>query len=566
MTDSAGFAAQLAALREQYAQRLEDTLDDLVSSVSGQEADITPITLAELHVGLHKLAGSGGTFGFPELSHQARVLEMAVKAWLDGGNAPELAQWEAWKTGLSTLRQFIGRSDEESPSIGSDWPPSPAQPLALQASPLLEQKAQVSILLIEAEQRIGDELSKGLSQFGYEVVHYTDFAAAEAAMRDDVPDVLVVDNRLSESIPADSIEALPLLFERLGYRLPTVFLTERMDFSTRLAAAQVGGGAFLIKPVDISTLAGRIEMLVLEREHTPYRVLIVDDDEVLAEHYRLTLEAAGMIAQKVCDPQDTLAAMQNLHPDLLIIDLYMPDCKGSDLALAIRYEDAWMSLPIVYLSAEDDLDEQIKALNNGGDDFLTKPISDTRLVATVRARAARARKVSELMSQDSLTGLLKHSSIKDRLAQEVERTRRQGKVMAVAMVDMDHFKRINDTWGHPMGDQVIKTLAHLLRQRLRRQDSIGRYGGEEFAVVLPECTVEDAIQLLDDIRQRFSEIQFIHEGQSFTITLSAGVAASDQCADVHSLIAAADAALYVAKNGGRNQVCRFEGVIDADSS
>ncbi|MGZ8159056.1 MAG: diguanylate cyclase [Methylobacter sp.] len=566
MTDSSDFAAQLAALREQYAKRLEDTLDDLISSVSGQEADIPPITLAELHIGLHKLTGSGGTFGFPELSHQARALEMAVKTWLDDGNAPESAQWEAWKTGLSTLRQFIGCSDEESPSIANDWPPLSAQPVALPASPLPEQKAQVSILLIEAEQRIGDELNKGLSQFGYGVAHYTDFAAAEAAMRGDVPDVLVVDNRLSGSLPAGSIEALPLLFERLGYRLPTVFLTERMDFSTRLAAAQVGGGAFLIKPVDISTLAGRIEMLVLEREHAPYRVLIVDDDEVLAEHYRLTLEAAGMIAQKVCDPQETLAAMQNLHPDLLIIDLYMPDCKGSDLALAIRYEDAWMSLPIVYLSAEDDLDEQIKALNNGGDDFLTKPISDTRLVATVRTRAARARKVSELMSQDSLTGLLKHSSIKDRLAQEVERARRQGKVMSVAMVDMDHFKRVNDTWGHPMGDQVIKTLAHLLRQRLRRQDSIGRYGGEEFAVVLPECTVEDAIQLLDDIRQRFGEIQFIHEGQSFTITLSAGVAASDQCADAHSLIAAADAALYVAKNGGRNRVCRFEGVIDADSS
>ena len=421
----------------------------------------------------------------------------------------------------------------------------------------VEQREHVRILLIEDEQLIGEELSKGLSQFGYEVIHCTDFAAAEIAIRADVPDVLVVDIMLSGARPVDGTEALPPLFNRLGYRLPTVFLTGRMDFSARLAAAQAGGEAFLTKPVDISVLAGRVEMLLREREHPPYRVLIVDDDEILAEHYRLTLEAAGMLAEKVCRPQETLAALQHLHPDLLIVDLYMPDCKGSDLALAIRYEDAWMSLPIVYLSAEDDLDEQIKALSNGGDDFLTKPISDMRLVSTVRARAARARKVSELMSQDSLTGLLKHSNIKDRLAQELERAHRHGKVMSMAMVDMDHFKRVNDTWGHPMGDQVIKTLAHLLRQRLRRQDSIGRYGGEEFVVVLPECGAEDAMRLLDDVRQRFGEIRFIHKGQSFAVTLSAGVADSGQCADAQSLLAAADAALYVAKDNGRNQVRQF---------
>jgi diguanylate cyclase (GGDEF)-like protein len=549
VTDADDFAVRFAALRRQYAERLSDTLDELVSRVSGQESDIDPAILAEFHAELHKLAGSGGTFGFSGLSRQARILEVTAKAWLDSGGVAEPVQWEAWKTALSALRPFIG-AEQGSPSANDELP----YPIA--SSPV-EQREHVRVILIEDEQLIADELSKGLGQFGYEIIHCTDFAEAEAAIRIDLPDILVTDIVLSGHIPADSTEALPLLFERLGYRLPVVFLTERMDFSTRLAAAQAGGGAFLTKPVDISTLAARIEMLLREREHAPYRVLIVDDDEVLAEHYRLTLEAAGMRAEKVCRPQDTLAAIQGLHPDLLIVDLYMPDCKGSDLALAIRYEDMWMGLPIVYLSAEDDLDEQIKALSNGGDDFLTKPISDTRLVATVQARAARARKVDELMSQDSLTGLLKHSSIKDRLAQEVERAHRQGTVIAMAMVDMDHFKRVNDTWGHPMGDQVIKTLAHLLRQRLRRQDSIGRYGGEEFAIVLPECTAEDALHLLNDIRRRFSEIRFIHQGQSFTLTFSAGVATSGQCADAQSLLAAADAALYVAKDSGRNQVCLF---------
>jgi diguanylate cyclase (GGDEF)-like protein len=274
-----------------------------------------------------------------------------------------------------------------------------------------------------------------------------------------------------------------------------------------------------------------------------------------------------MLAEKTSQQKEVLTVMQNLHPDILLIDLYMPGCTGAQLARAIRYEDTWLSIPIVYLSAEDDLDEQIKALDSGGgDDFLTKPIPDVRLVATVRTRAARARQVNELMSKDSLTGLLKHSSIKERIEQELDRAHRHGKPMSMAMVDMDHFKRVNDTWGHPMGDQVIKTLAHILRQRLRRQDSIGRYGGEEFAVVLPECTAEDALQLLEDVRQRFGEVRFIHKGQSFAVTLSAGIACSEQCADAQSLLAASDAALYVAKDSGRNQVRLFTDVAGADSS
>ncbi|MCF7964866.1 MAG: diguanylate cyclase [Methylobacter tundripaludum] len=549
MTDSTDFSAQLAALREQYAKRLVHTLDNLLSRVKGKGADIAPIILSELHADLHKLAGSGGTFGFFELSRQARILEVAVKVWLDDLSVLEAAQWEAWKNDLSALQQAFMTDAAFDASAGK----------ALLVPPLLGQNEHVRVILIEDEALIAYELNKGLSQFGYEVSHCADFSAAEAEIRAGMPDVLVVDSMLPGQNPADSTEALPLLFERLGYRLPTVFLADRIDFPSRLAAARAGGGAFLTKSTDISTLAGRIEMLLREHDHAPYRVLIVDDDEVLAEHYRLTLKAAGMLAEKVCRPEETLAAMQSLNPDLLIIDLYMPDCNGADLALAIRYEDAWMSLPIIYLSAADDLDEQIKALSNGGDDFLTKPVSDARLVSTVQVRAARARKVSELMSQDSLTGLLKHSTIKDRLAIEIERAHRQGKVMAMAMVDLDNFKQVNDTWGHPMGDQVIKTLAHLLRQRLRRQDSIGRYGGEEFAVVLPECNAADAMRLLDDIRQRFAEMRFIHEGQSFGITLSAGVATSKQCTDAPGLLAAADAALYKAKDGGRNQVCQFCG-------
>lgn len=552
MTD---FAAELAALREQYAKRMETVLDDLSLSVVGQSIDITPELLANAHANLHKLAGSGGTFGFPELSRRARALEITAKAWLDAGEVSELPHWEAWKNEVSALCGTLavaGLSGVLVADVDSALPKQAAG-----------QEKRTRVVLVDDDAQLGEELSKGLGQFGYEVSYYRLFADAEAAILADPPDVLVIDVLLHGQVPADGTQAIAALFARLHYTLPTIFITSRTDFSARLAAAKAGGDAFLTRPLDIPTLAAHIDRLHRKQELEPYRVLIVDDDEVLAEYYRLTLIAAGMSAEKVCRPQDALTAMQALHPDILLIDLYMPSCSGAQLARAIRYEDAWLGMPIIYLSAENGLDEQIKALDNGGDDFLTKPISDARLVAAVRTRAARARKVDELMSKDSLTGLLKHSSIKERMAQEFERAHRHGKIMTIAMVDIDHFKHVNDTFGHPMGDQVIKTLAHLLRQRLRRQDSIGRYGGEEFAVVLPECDAADALRLLDDVRRRFGEIRFIHQGQSFTVTLSAGVADSSRYSDVQTLLAASDGALYAAKNGGRNQVRQSIAAVNA---
>jgi diguanylate cyclase (GGDEF)-like protein len=367
--------------------------------------------------------------------------------------------------------------------------------------------------------------------------------------------VLPIDDDAGQRWAADG----QALLQRPGRRVPVVYLAPHASVALQLAAARAGGDDFLALPVDAPTVAARVERLLERRRQPPYRVLIVDDDEMLAERFQLTLRAAGMLVERVAQPLGVIPRLPDFRPDVLLMDLHMPDYSGAELARAIRYDETWQSLPIIFLSGESDLDLQHQALGSGGDDFLLKPIPDEQLVAAVLARALRARKVAELMSQDSLTGLLKHASIKDRLAQELERARRQGKPLAVAMVDIDYFKRINDRWGHPMGDQVIKTLGHLLRQRVRRQDSVGRYGGEEFLVILPECSAADALRLVDDIRHRFAAVSFQHQGQSFTVTLSAGIASSASLRASHELLAAADAALYQAKHGGRNQVVLASG-------
>jgi diguanylate cyclase (GGDEF)-like protein len=233
----------------------------------------------------------------------------------------------------------------------------------------------------------------------------------------------------------------------------------------------------------------------------------------------------------------------------------MPGIDGIELAQVIRQIDEYVSTPIVFLSSEEDFNKQIQARNFGGDDFLTKPIKAKHLSALVQSRLERLKTLRSFMVRDSLTGLYNHTSVRGRLAQEITRCDRQNSTLAVAMLDLDHFKEVNDTYGHPTGDTVLKSLARLLQQRLRHSDVVGRYGGEEFISILLDANKEDAYQVIDEIRQHFSKIQHYSSNQGvFTVTFSCGIATVPEFSTVHALIAAADQALYRAKANGRNQV------------
>jgi diguanylate cyclase (GGDEF)-like protein len=208
----------------------------------------------------------------------------------------------------------------------------------------------------------------------------------------------------------------------------------------------------------------------------------------------------------------------------------------------------------VFLSTETSLDKQLAAMRLGGDDFLTKPIQLDHLISSVTSRAQRSRILRSFMIRDSLTGLLNHTKTKEHLDLEVARAQRRQGSLVFAMLDIDHFKSVNDTYGHPTGDRVIKNLARLLQQHLRKTDVIGRYGGEEFAVVLIDTDGPAGLRALDRIRSHFAQIRQQSEGAEFTVTFSCGVATFPDYKSATELNDAADKALYEAKRGGRNQV------------
>ncbi len=545
----AEFAAELAKLRGAYLDHLPDELAGIAagaSSLSGRESE-RPL-LDELHHRLHKLAGSGGTFGLDDLSREARVLEKQARAWLAGPiEGIDPGALVAFVRGAQALAATL-RQGENRPA-----PPPKSEPRA----PL---GRRIDIWLVEDDALLGRELVHLLDQFGYQTRLFTRLDAAEQAAANERPDILIMD----VLFPEEGLNATEALASRPAFRAlgcPILFISAQGDFHSRVRAARLGAEGFLTKPLDVPRLVDRLERMFEERQATPYRVLIVDDDITLAEHFRLVLRNAGMEVKVLSEPERIIDTVAAFRPELILLDLVMPGYTGPELATVIRQYDDWVGLPIVYLSAETDLDAQIQALGHGADDFLGKPISDAHLVAAVRVRVARARQLDNLMARDSLTGLLKHARIKEEVDIELARARRGGKPMSVAMIDIDHFKSVNDTYGHAVGDRVIKAIAHLMRQRLRLSDAIGRYGGEEFVAVLPDCDCDTARAVIEDIRVRFAGLRFQHEGHEFACTLSAGVACSVRYPEAKGsdLLIAADEALYAAKRGGRDQVWLADG-------
>ncbi|MDH1265042.1 MULTISPECIES: GGDEF domain-containing response regulator [unclassified Pseudomonas] len=415
--------------------------------------------------------------------------------------------------------------------------------------PPLRKPVYLALQHIERAERLAQQLEF----FGMAAQPLDTANAFRAAMLERHPAAIVME--VDFSGPGCGLQLAEAIQHNLEQKIPLLFYSqEETDTPTRLAAVRAGGQEYFTGSLDASSLLERIEVLTHVAQYDPYKVLIVDDSRAQATHTERVLNSAGIVTRTLTEPILAMGELAEFQPDLIILDMYMPECNGTELAKVIRHNDRYVSVPIIYLSAEDDLDKQLDAMSEGGDDFLTKPIKPRHLIATVRNRAARARNLKARMVRDSLTGLYNHTHTLQLLEDTCYRTQRDGQPLSFAMLDIDFFKKVNDNYGHPMGDRVIKSLALFLKQRLRKSDHIGRYGGEEFAVVMPNTDARTAARVLDEIRQRFAEIHYPAQPQDLSCTFSCGIAELRADTDAKSLSQQADEALYVAKHGGRNRV------------
>jgi diguanylate cyclase (GGDEF)-like protein len=549
---------KIAKLRATFLERLPARVLEAHALFERIKADANDHAAAVyLHRLLHSLKGTGRSFGFRELGGvagqgealAAALLEIAVQT-APSGWQEQLAEHLSHMDMVATILSAHPDSEESGVEPVFTLPTSTGCTIDF---PIDTSNRRRLVYICDDEALMLEQVAIQLGCFGYDTVTFTDPQALHEAVLARLPDAVIMDIRFPQGHNA-GIEVLAALKRETGKAVPAIFLSARNDFAARLAAVEVGAEAYFHKPAAVMELVAVLDEITHQQVAESYRILIVDDEPEIASYHSIILQEAGMVTQQLNEPSRVLEVLQEFRPDMVLMDMYMPDCNGRDLAKLIRQMPNHVGLPIVFLSSETDRKKQFSAMRVGAEGFLTKPVIPEDLVAAVAIRAERTRTLRSLMARDSLTGLFNHTTTTQFLENAIAAAKRGGRSLCFAMLDIDRFKSVNDTHGHPVGDQVLLALSRVLQQRLRHSDVVGRYGGEEFAIILPDVSIQRAAQLIDELRQDFARLVFPSANGEFSCSFSAGIASYPAHQRMELLREAADKALYEAKRSGRNRI------------
>jgi diguanylate cyclase (GGDEF)-like protein len=288
-------------------------------------------------------------------------------------------------------------------------------------------------------------------------------------------------------------------------------------------------------------------------------ILVVDDGEDILRLLQLRLEGEGYRVRLARNGHEGVVAALEEPPALILLDLIMPVMDGFETIRELKEHQLLMHTPIIVLSSSEDTSDKVMGLELGAVDYICKPFDPPELHARVRS-ALRVHKLLRMLAQraqiDGLTGLWNRAYFDDRLRRELAGAIRTDSPLSLAMCDFDHFKEINDTYGHPAGDAVLEGFARILTSELRSSDVACRFGGEEFAMIFRETPVEDAQRILERIRQRLENERWTAHPER-RVTASFGLAwYHNGLSGAEDLINAADSAMYAAKQAGRNCIVR----------
>lgn len=418
-----------------------------------------------------------------------------------------------------------------------------------------DRRSEASVLVLDDDPHFLDMVSRFGREHFIRVITAEDPAEAIDRLRDPQLDALLVDVELQEGF--DTFEFVRRLRERsFANRLALGFIAARGTVPDRVIAAHLGASVFVEKPIDSTQFADIVHRLTSGRTQERPVVIIVDQDDGFVRETTEILHEAGMVARHVPDSQQVVEQLDDLTPDGLLVNVSMPGIGGFDLCRMIRAMPRWHDLPILLVGARMDPETRIAAFRAGADDYLSKPPIRDELLARLQVRIERLSLLREQASVDMLTGLLTRRAFLQRVNGRLSEVKRSSRSLALCLIDLDHFKEVNDTHGHIAGDRVLSGLGRLLSNRFRMEDVRGRWGGEEFTVALVDEDAHTAELVLRRTLEEFSRMVFVgDDGEKFSVTFSAGVAVfPEDGGEFRSLLEVADRRLYEAKAAGRNRI------------
>ncbi|MFI5234167.1 MAG: diguanylate cyclase [Gemmatimonadales bacterium] len=541
MTESLDSA--LVRLSRNYVGEAPTRIAELRKDLAAFEAGEVD-ALDSLKVRFHRLAGSGGSYGFPAISTAGRRAEQWIIEHPGGG--PET--YPALHTAVDEIAAALDQAADGLASTGeADATPAPRIDFAWHA------------LILGASPERAAILAAPLESAGFTVR----IGRGEAEGPDDIPahahpDLVVVVHEPEGPDPYPTATAWSSRRQRRPRAVVLVDLTLERD---RLRAAIAGVDTVFHGATVEAELPGFARALARVGQ-PPGSVLLVEDDPDSARMITSVLEQANLRITRCAGVREAEQSIDGMYPDLFLLDVGLPDGDGFTLARYIRHDARFALTPVVFLTAASGPESQLEALRAGGDDFLAKPAHPQILTQLVVSRIERGRRIRELAHRDGLTGLLNHATLMAELEHAAETGHRRKEPFAFVMVDLDHFKRINDRHGHLAGDQVLVHISRLLQRVGRASDLLGRYGGDEFGLILPGNGVEGAMILAERTRAAMAEDPpRTPSGSSIAVRLSMGIAIFPEDGErASTLVQAADRALYQAKRRGRNQVIRAQDV------
>lgn len=525
---------KLALLREEYARNLPGKIEEIEKIWLDLNLQWEEKVFSELYRKIHSLHGSAKIYGYSDIGKKASDTEIFLNI-LHSKTLPTLEQ----KTQLEHMLQELKH-------------------LTLQGEiPLAQQFYEASsvaytekiVYLLDNDRQWADKFIPQVATFGYKIRFFDSIDLFFAAICRDHPPVLC----MNIDLVSRSLENGLLEFKQNYQDTSIIFISAASHFTNRLKAVRLGGQAYLKKPFSIEDLVTQIDHF-FKTKNEIYRILIVDDEVDVANYHAAILSHVNMAAHIVTEAAEVIRALEAFKPDLVLMDLYMPECSGTELAAIIRQQSAYESIPIIFLSSEKDKLKQLNAMRLGADDFVTKSMRPKYLILTIMNRANRYKILHSMMVRDYLTGIYNHSFMQRQLDIELSQATCKAESLCVAMIDIDSFKIINDTYGHQAGDEVLRSLGLMMRKRMRDIDFVGRYGGEEFIILMPNTDLSHAFEIIDELRKQFIILTYSVGSKIFNATFSAGVAAFPDFSTATSLIKAADDALYQSKKYGKNRV------------
>jgi len=506
----------------------------------------------------HTLAGSLGSFGFEAASQLAQKIEQRLKV-----NPLNERDIEPLLQLVDSLHHALATPEESSPASLLNGEKPSSQPQILEqpfhvGSPQgtrLSLGRSIRLLIVEDDPALVERLSIAANAWGMEVQTVTNFAHARKSIDAAPPDIVL----LNLNLPGSSESGLTLLTELTATQppIPVVVLTAEASFADRVNVARLRGRGFFQKPIAPTQVLEAITHILRPLVPLQSKLLIVDDDLPLLEMLCEVLEPWGFQLTVLSDPHQFWMTLEQVVPDLLILDVEMPGINGIDLCHVVRNDARWHNLPLLFLSAQTDPATIQQVFMAGADDYVSKPIVAAELIARVLNRLERSQALRKLADIDALTQVANRRKAVYELNRLLQVAGHYQQPLCFALLDLDHFKQVNDQHGHAGGDKVLVYLSELLKQYLGSENIVARWGGEEFVVILPGVAQEEVMRRLTEVREIFHHHQFLDSRQQvFGVSFSGGIAMFPvHGIDLQTLYQAADSALFRAKAVGRNRIC-----------